>query len=111
MLNKGDVSRSKLVEIIKMSVKTIKVGRQPSLNSYEEELVVASAEIECDHGLPIYVNTFGAKLKFVIKSVSSQQSTKEITYNSSYKCTCSLIKRFNLIKDGMIHKGRRPEQD
>ena len=52
--------RSKVLEIIKMSVEKFKVGRPTNLNSDEEALVVASEEIEGAHGLPIAVNTLGA---------------------------------------------------
>ena len=41
MLNRGDVSRSKVLEIIRISVQTIKVGIPTYLNSDEEALVVA----------------------------------------------------------------------
>ena len=57
MLKKGEVLRSKVLETIKMYVHIIKVGRPTYLNSDEEALVVVSAEIEGDHGLPIDVNT------------------------------------------------------
>ena len=40
-----------------MSVHRIKFGRPTYLNSDEEALVVASAEIEGAHGSPIDVNT------------------------------------------------------
>ena len=73
MLKKEEVSKSKPLEIIKMSVQKVKVGRSTYLNSDEEALVVASAEIEGDHGLPIDVNTLGAKLKFIIIAVNAQQ--------------------------------------
>ena len=45
-----------------MSVKKIKVGRQTYLNSNEEVLMVASAEIEGAHRLPTDFNKLGAKL-------------------------------------------------
>ena len=67
MLKKGEVFKSKVLEIINMSVQKIKVGRPTYLNSDEEALVVASAEIEGAHGLTIDVNTLGAELKFAIK--------------------------------------------
>ena len=56
MLKRGEVSRSKLLEIIKMSVQKIKVRRPTYLDSDEEALVVASADIEGAHGMPIDVN-------------------------------------------------------
>ena len=45
MLKKGEVLRSKVLEIIKISVQKIKVGRPTYFNSDEEELLVALAEI------------------------------------------------------------------
>ena len=73
MLKMGEVLRLKVLEIIKMSVQKIKVGRLTYLNSDEESLVVASAEIEGSHGLPIDVNTLGVELQLVIKAVNAQQ--------------------------------------
>ena len=54
-LKKGEVLRSTVLETIKMSVHRIKGGRPTYLNSDGEALVVASAEIEGAHGLPIDV--------------------------------------------------------
>ena len=51
--------------------KGIKVGKLTYLNSVEEALVVASAEIEGAHGLTIDVNTLGVKLQLVIKAVNN----------------------------------------
>ena len=48
--------RSKVLEMIKQSVQRNKIGRPTYLNSDEEALVVASAEIEGAHGLPIDVD-------------------------------------------------------
>ena len=62
MLKMGEVLRLKVLEIIKMSVQKIKVGRLTYLNSDEESLVVALAYIEVAHGFPIYVNILGAEL-------------------------------------------------
>ena len=84
--------RSKVLEIIKMSVQRIKVGRPTYLNSYEESLVVAAAKIEGSCGLPIDVNTVGVELQLVIKAVNARQSTKEITPKASSKYTRSVIK-------------------
>ena len=93
MLKRGEVTRSKVLEIIKMSVQKYKTGRPTYLNSDEESLVVASAEIEVDHGFHIDVNTLGDELQLFIKSVNARQSTKDITTNSSSKHICSVIKR------------------
>ena len=71
------------------------VGRPTYLNSDEEALVVVSADIEGAHGLPIDVNTLVAELKFVIKAMNAQQSTKEITPKSSSNYIRSVIKRVN----------------
>ena len=60
-----------MLEIIKMSVHRIKVGRPTYLNSDEESLVVASVEIEGARGFPIGVNTLGVELQLVIKSVNA----------------------------------------
>ena len=71
--------QTEVLEIIKMSVQKIKVGRPTYLNSYEEALLVKLVEIEGAHGfaidvgLPIDVNTSGAKLQFFIKPVNSRQ--------------------------------------
>ena len=54
-----------------MSVQKIKVGRPTYLNSDEEALVVASAQIEGDRGLLIDVNALGAELQFFIKVVNA----------------------------------------
>ena len=75
--------RSKVLESIKMSVHKIKKGRPTYLNPDEEALVVASAEMEDYHGLPIDVNTLGAELQLVIRAVNARQSTKVITPNAS----------------------------
>ena len=56
MLKKGEVLRSKVLETINMSVHRIKVGRPTYLNSDEEALAVALAEIEGAHEFPINVN-------------------------------------------------------
>ena len=77
----------------------IEVGRPTYLNLDEEALVVASAEIESAHGLPIDVNTLGAELQFFIKAVNARQSTKDITPKASSKYTLSVIKRVNNIEE------------
>ena len=87
MLKKGEVSISKLLDIIKMYAQKIKFGRPTYLISDEETLVVALAEIEGTHGLPIDVNTLGAELQFFMKAVNAQKSTKYITPKSSSKYT------------------------
>ena len=61
------MSRSKVLEIIKISVQKIEIGRPTYINSDEEALVVASEEIEGAHGFPIDVNTLGSELQLVIK--------------------------------------------
>ena len=43
IFKKGEVLRSKVLEIINMSVQKIKIGRPTYLNSYENALVVSSA--------------------------------------------------------------------
>ena len=65
--------RSKVLETIKMTVHRIKKGRPTYLNPDEEALVVASAETEGAHGLPIDVNTLGAELQLVIRAVNARQ--------------------------------------
>ena len=67
MLKKGEVLIPNVLETINIPVHRIKVGRPTYLNSYEEELVVASAESEGAHGSPIDVNTLGVELQLVIK--------------------------------------------
>ena len=83
-----------------MSVQKNKSGIPTYLNSDEEALMVALTEIEGANRLPIDVNTLGAELNFFIKSVNARKSTKDITANSLSKCTGSVIKRVNCIKDG-----------
>ena len=70
-----------------------KIGRPTYLNSDEEALVVELEEIEGAHGFSIGVNKLGAELQLVIKSVSTRQSTKDITTNLSSKYTRSVIKQ------------------
>ena len=65
--------RSKVLETIKMSVHRIKVGRPTYLNSDDEALVVASAETEGAHRLPIDVNILGGELQLVIREVNARQ--------------------------------------
>ena len=99
MLKKGEVLRSKVLEMIKQSVQRNKIGRPTYLNSDEYVLVVASAEIEGAHGLPIAVNTFGVELQLVIRSVNARQSTKYITPKASSHYTCLVIKKVNNIEE------------
>ena len=94
-MKRREVSRSKVMEIINISVQKVKVGITTYLHSYEEELVVASAEIEGSHGMPIGINTLASELKLFIKADKTQQSTKNITDNSSFKYTHSVIKQVN----------------
>ena len=100
MLKKGEVLRSKLLETIKMTVHRVKSGRTTYLNSDEKALVVASDEIESDHGLPIDVNTLGGKLQLVIRAVNVRQSTKVITPKASSHYTRLVIKQVKNIEDG-----------
>ena len=83
---------SKVFETIKMTVHKIKIGRPTYLNQDEEALVVASDEIEGDHGLPIDVNTLGSELQLVIRAVNTQQSTKVITPKASSQYIHSVVK-------------------
>ena len=92
--------RSKVLETIKMTVNKIKNGIPTYLNPDEEALVVAPAEIEGAHGLPIDVNTLGSELQLVIKSVNAQQSTKVITPKASSQYNRSVIKQVNNCEDG-----------
>ena len=75
-----------------MNVHRVKAGRPTYLNSDEDALVVASAEIEGAHGLPIDVNTLGGELQLVIRVVNARQSTKVITPKASSQYTHSVIK-------------------
>ena len=77
-----------------------KSGIPTYLNSDEEALVVALAEIEGVNGLPIDVNTLGANLKFFIKAVNARKSTKDITANSLSKYTRPVIKQVKCIEYG-----------
>ena len=100
MLKKGEVLRSKVLEMIKQSVQWNKIGRPTYLYSDEEALVVASEEIEGAHGLPIDVNTLGVELQLVIKAVNTRQSTKYITPKASSQYTRSVIKGVKNLEDG-----------
>ena len=100
MLKKREVLISKVLEMIKMSVHRIKVGRPTYLNSDEEALVVASEEIEGAHGLPIDFNTLGVELQLVIKSVNARQSTNYITPKASSRYTRLVTNGVNNIEDG-----------
>ena len=99
-LKKGEVLRSKVLETIKTTVHKIKNGRPTYLNPDEEALVVASAEIEGAHGLPIDVNTLGSELQLVIRAVNERQSTKVITPKASSQYTRSVIKPVKNREDG-----------
>ena len=92
--------RSKVLETINMTVRRIKAGRPTYLNPDKEALVVASANIEGAHGLPIDFNILGGELQLVIRAVNSRQSTKVITPKASSQYTRSVIKRVNNIEDG-----------
>ena len=91
--------------MIKQSAQRNKIRRPTYLNSDEEALVVALAEIEGAHELPIYVNTLGVEHQLVIRAVSSQQSTKDITPKASSQYTRSVIKRVKNLEDG--HENQR----
>ena len=56
-----------------MSVQNIQIGRPNYLNLDEEALLVASEDIEGDHGLPIDVNTLGDKPQIFIRVVNERQ--------------------------------------
>ena len=107
IFKKGELLISKLLEIIKISSQRIKVGRPTYLNSYEEALVVASAEIEGAHGLTIDVNKLGSEMQVVIRAVNARQSTKVITPKASSQYTCSVIKRVNNRKDGHDNQSKK----
>ena len=87
-LKKGEVLRPKVLETIKMTFHKIKIGRPTYLNPYEEALVVASSEMEGDHGLSVDVNTLGAELQLVIRAVNARKSTKVVTPKASSQYTC-----------------------
>ena len=70
-MKREEVSKSKVLEIIKTSVQKIKVGRPTYLNSYEEALVFVLADIEGDHGVHIGVNKLGSELQLIIKLVNA----------------------------------------
>ena len=57
--------------------------------------MVALVEIEGSHGITIDVNTLGAEIQLVIKTVNARQLTNIITDNSSSKYTHLLIKQVN----------------
>ena len=99
--------RLKVLETIKMTVHKIKIGRPTYLNQYEEALVVAAAEIEDSHGLPIDVNTLGGKLQLVIRAVNARQSTKVIIPNASSHYTRSVIKRVNKRENGQDNQRKK----
>ena len=90
-----------------MSVHRVKIGRPTYLNSDEETLVVASAEIEGAHGLHIDDNTLGGRLQLVIRAMNAQQSTKVITPKASSQYTRLVIKRVNNIGDGHDNQSKK----
>ena len=90
-----------------MTVHKIKIGIPTCLNSDEEALVIASAEIEGAHGLPIDFNTLGSELQLVIREVNARQSTKDITPKASSQYTCSVINHVNNIKDGRDNQRKK----
>ena len=69
--------------------------------------MVALAEIEGAHGLPIDVRTLGAELQMVIGSVNARQSTKVITSHASSQYTRSVIKRVNKREDSHDNQGKK----
>ena len=71
-----------MLEIIKMSVQKIKIGRPTYLNSDKEALVVASVDKEGAHGMSIDVNTLAAELQLVINS--SQLTKINQRYHSQF---------------------------
>ena len=68
--------------------------------------MVASAEIEGAHGLPIDVNILGSELQLVIIAVNARQSTKVISPKASSQYTRSVIKRVNNIEDSHDNQSR-----
>ena len=71
LLKIGEVSISKVLEIINISVQNIKAGRPTYLNAYVEALVIELSEIEGANGILIDINTLGYELQLVIKAVNA----------------------------------------
>ena len=59
-MNTGDVSRSKIREVLQLSIKMSKVGRPTYFIPNEEEFVVSAADIEGAHGFPMDTATIAA---------------------------------------------------
>ena len=74
------MSKSKVLQTIRIYIQKNKARKPTYLNTYEETLMVASADIKGAHGMHIEVNTLGAELKRAIKS--SQLMTINQYYHS-----------------------------
>ena len=67
----GHVPRSKLIEVLQLSIKNNKVGIPTYLSSEKEEFVVSASHIEGSHGFPIDTALIVDKLYSVIESAKA----------------------------------------
>ena len=104
-MKKREVSRSKFREVIQISVKTNKVGRPTYLSLDEELLVVAAAEIEGAHGLPVDTATISAELQSIVAYVKARPTCKKITHNAAAKYCHAVAKRVNVSEEA--HNNQR----
>ena len=91
-MNTGEVSISKLREVIQMSVKKNRVGRPTSLILVEEAFLVVAAEIEVDHGFHIETAMIESELQCVVESVNVGPICKEIYPKSATKYYRTFVK-------------------
>ena len=101
----GEVSRSKLIEVLQLSAKNNKVGRPNYLSLDEESLVVVAADIEGAHGLPINTFSISYELQFVLASVKARPTCKKITYSAAAKYCPVVVKQVNV--SGEAHDNQR----
>ena len=70
-----------MIDIVKFTVQTKKAGRQNYLNEDEESLLVASAKIEGNRGLPLDCRAVAQQFQNFVKAVNYQCSDYNIKEN------------------------------
>ena len=98
------MSRSKVRQIVVLTVKMNKSGPQTYPNEDKESLVVASTNTEVGHGL--FLDCHGVLQKFqnAIKAVKYRCGDCDIQEESSLRYFCEVIKCVN--KKGDEHKSQ-----
>ena len=89
-----------MIEIVNFTLKINKAGQQSYLNQYEEPLVVASANIEGVHGLPLELCSVAQQLKNIIKADKYRFGFHNIKNKSSIRYFREVIKCVNKKEDG-----------